>query len=269
MVTTVVHASATACGATAGVKTLLNGTTNVVMPSWARSIVKITPYTATDSITANLSTIVKFSLESDDVAITPFEVFSNPEAGFDQTDGAPYHAKLQDYYVHCPLKGGEEIKVYGTALTSYTGDVYAGCTLTVSDQKFGRQRFSKVGTYTGTGTGAAEVPGTAYTIHGSERLIEVYGVISSIVLAAEDMKMGTFRISSNDFKVAVPLKWGCNPISGCIGTVDGPYLNPPTRKEVDIPTNTTCTLTDYFYNDITLTAGQWGTGAAFYKVGRA
>jgi len=266
---TVINVKATTAGATANVETLLNGTTNVVMPSWARELVDVSPYIASDSTTVNLCQAAKLVLKSDDVAITPYEVLCNPVSGYDATDGICYHAPIETYEVHCPLKGGEEIQVYGTTLTSYTGEVYVGATLTVADHRTGRQRFSKVGTYTGSGTSAAEVAGTAYTIHGSEKLIEAYGMLADIVKAAANMISGHFRLASNDFKVAVPLKFGCNPISGAIGTVDGPLLNGPSRVNLSIPTNTTCSIQDYCYFDLAPTAaGNFITGVAFYKVGR-
>ena len=75
---TTIDVKATTVGATANAETLLNGTKNVVMPSWAREIVSVAPYISSDSATADLTAAAKLILKSDDVAITPYEVICNP-----------------------------------------------------------------------------------------------------------------------------------------------------------------------------------------------
>lgn len=268
MVMATLNATGTSLG-TGTTKTQLNGGSNVTMPAWARELVAIAPYAVLDTVTGDESLLVKIALESDDVAINPFEVLANPVEGADATSGESFVGLLPDFPVHCPLKGGEEIAVYGTCLASNTAAPYAGVTMVVADRRTGRQKFAKVGTLTGTGTAAAEVAGTAYSIHGSERIVEVYGTVKTITKAASNPIVGYIRLQSNDFKVAVPLKYAFQPISGALGGVGCRNNAGIKRFPVEVPTNTTCTVQDYANFDLApASAGSFITGILFEKVGR-
>lgn len=250
-------------------KTQINGGSNVVMPSWARSIVAVVPYIAQDVYEADEPAVVKFNFESDDCNIIPYEILSNPIAGYGDTAGVPFHAQVEKYIMNCPLNGGEEIAIWGTPLQGITGPVYGGATLVISDRSYGKQRFGKVGTLTGTGTGAAEVAGTAYSIHGAERLIEVTGICVPEAIAADDAYFGSFRITSGDFKVAVPLSYGYQPSAAAEADSYGTPLPAPARYKVDIPTNKTCVLQDYCTSIIGPSVeGRFVTAVMFEKAGR-
>lgn len=269
MIRTVTVAKGTSIGS-GTTKTQINTAKNVVMPSWARNLESIEPYFALDVLDADLTHFAKVTLESQDVALDPCIVLTNPIAGYDATSGQPYQPENPMYKVNCPLNGGEEITVYGENLQAVTGPNYVGLTMTITDQPpTERQRFYEVGTVTETGTAAAEVKGTAYPIHGSDRIVEVFGIAVSEIHDAENAIFGSFRITSDDFVHSVPLEYGFQPLSGCIGTVDGTRLIGPIRFIVDVPTYTGCTLQDYCTFDLAPTVhGFFVSGVAFNKAGR-
>jgi hypothetical protein len=272
MVIALLNATATSIG-TSTAKTQLNGGSNVTMPAWARNLVAIVPYQCKITETAAETLHAKVILESDDVAIVPFEVALPPVQGMLGAVPTTSASSPEKFVVNCPLKGGEEIGVYGQALVTNTVAPYVGCTLVVSDgykAGDGRQIFGKVGTLTATGTAAAEVSGTAFSIHGSERIVEVTGSVGGTTVAASKPFMGYVRLQSNDFKVAVPLKYSVVPVTPMLGTTSGSGLTPfLARYKVNIPTNTTCTIQDYFNLEVAVTtAGYFLVNVFFQKVGR-
>lgn len=261
-------ATMTSIGSTAAAKTQLNGGSNLVMPSWARSIVAVSPYFGCSVYEQDKGTWAKIQFESDDCNIIPYEILTNPINPYEATSGVPHYGKTEKYEMNCPLTGGEEIAIYGTLGTTATGPYYAGVNLIISDQSHGRQRFGKVGTLTSSGTSAAEVAGTAYSIHGAERLVEVTGIVTSLAIAQDDAMMGNFRITSGDFKTAVPCSYGYQPFSAVEADTDGAWIDGLKRYQVDIPTNKTCVLQDYCTFTIgPSTAGQFISAVMFEKVG--
>lgn len=270
MVLTSTNAKGTSIGSTANVKTPINTAKPVVMPSWARNLVSITPYIACDVLDGQLTLIAKIILESQDVALDPCIVLTNAISGYHTTSGQPYQPPNETFKVNCPLKGGEEINVYGTLLTSFTGPNYVGCDIVVSDQPPAeRQRFYQVGTITASGTAAATVDGTAYNIHGSDRIVELLGNAHHEVSGATVVVFGSFKFTSNDLVRSCPMQYGFEPISGDVGDISGPHNTGIIRYEVDVPTHTSCTLQDSAIFDVAPSAaGRFITGVVFNKAGR-
>lgn len=262
-------ATATSLG-TSTAKTLLNGGTNVTMPAWARSLVGVYATAALVTITANEALNAKLILDSDDVALLPYEVPFAPQMGCLGATSSNFQAKSPYYPINAALQGGEEIKVYGQALVANTVAPYAEATLIVSDKPpADRQVFAKMGTLTSAGTSAAETTGTAYSIHGADQIIEVLGVQTGTTQAASKPVMGYFRISSNDFKVAAPIRYSVVPLPAILGALGLGMIGGINRYPVKVPTNTTCTLQDYFNQEIAVTtAGNWVSGVLFNKAGR-
>jgi len=279
-VTALLNAASTSLG-TSTTKTQLNAGSDVTMPSWARSIVAIVPYITLVTMTAQEALEVKINLESSDVALAPFECLPTPQHGGLGTTHDLHSAKPDRFITNIPLEGGENIKVYGTCLVANTAAPEAGCTLVVSNRPaglklkgrpawLGRQLFGKVGTITASGTTSdTETAGTAYTIHGAERIVEVYGAVDKAgTLTASDPIHGFIRLSSSDFKVAVPLKYCVTPAPAGLGTIGTPSIGGLARFPVSVPTNQSCTIQDYFTNEYTLAASGYFVSALFFeKVG--
>lgn len=265
----ILTATATSLG-TGTTKTQLNGGSAVTMPSWAKELVAVVPYMTLVTMTASQALIAKLELESTDCHIQPFECAPTPQQGGLGTTHDVHAATPDIFEVHCPLQGGEEINVYGTALISNTVAPYMGASLVVSSVRTGRQIFRKCGTLTNSATTAGETAGTAYTINGSEQIIEVCGLTAKKdTMTASQPCHGFVRLQSSDFKVAVPLKFLVTPQPAGLGTIGTPSIGGLARFPVRVPTNSTCNIQDYFTNGTTLTAAaEWLSQVAFYQVGR-
>lgn len=271
-VTALLNATSTAISAST-TKTQLNGGSNLTVPAWARSIVSVTPYTTLVTMTAQQTYFPKFTLESDDVTVDPYVVLCTPQLGGLGTTHDVHCATPYTYPCNIPLAGGEELKLYGTPLVTNTVAPEMGCTVKVSNRPasmLGRQRFAQTGTITAiTVTADAEKAGTAYTIHGAERLIGVYGVAGfNTTWDASKPAVGYFRLSSSDFKVAAPLKYCHTPAPAGLGTIGTPSMDQLIIHRVSIPTNQSCTIADYYTVEYTMsTAGRFCSAVFFEKVG--
>lgn len=263
---------------TSTTKTQLNAGANVTIPAWAREIVAFVPYQSLVTPTAAEALHSKLIVESNDVAIVPFEAPLTPVQGMLGAVPCLGSPPLDKFTVHAPVQGGEEIAIYGQALVANTAAPYMGCSVVVSNRRhrltdgsIERQVFGKCGTLTATGTTAVgEVAGTAYSIHGSEKVIEVIGNQTKTTIAASKPLIGKIRLESSDFKVAVPLTFGIVPVAPVLGTTSGnPVICGQARYKVAVPTNTTCTVQDYHNMEfVTTTAGYWLSAVRFNKVGR-
>lgn len=271
-VTALLNATSTSLG-TSTTKTQLNGGSNLTVPSWARSIVSVTPYYTVVTMTAQEMYFPKFTLESDDVTVDPYIVACTPQCGGLGTTHDVHCPTPYTYPCNIPLEGGEELKLYGTAMVANTAAPEMGCTVKISNRlasSLGRQRFGQVGAITATGTTAdTETAGTAYTIHGAERVIGVYGVVGAdTTWTASDPFTGYFRLSSSDFKVAAPLKYCHTPMPHGLGTIGTPSMDNLIIHRVSIPTNQSTTIQDYYTNEYTVAvAGKFASAVIFEKIG--
>lgn len=263
-------AKATSLG-TSTVKTLLNGGANIKLPERARSIVAIRPYLAVDTPTAGQTVWAKVTLESDDFKITPYEVLGGV-AGSTLAKAGICLATLPEIWpVNCPVSGGSELKVYGTALVANTAAPYLGVEIVISDlPPRAPQVHAKMGTLTDTGTSAGEVAGTAYTFTGGRKLIEVYGLAAKTTVAATEALAGYFRFESSEFEPPFPVKVAAEPIHGAVSTdattaSNTAFVLKIRRGKVDLriaPNSTT--VQDYF--DVELapaTTGKFVTGVLY------
>ena len=270
MVRGILTADTTSIGAGTS-KTQLNGANNVTMPIWARSLDTVHGWIGEGTvITAAQPSIVKFHLESTDATVMPYKWYPMvlPSVLLGAQIYNPTTPPIEEYPVFCPLHGGEDFQLYGEAQVAPTAALYAGCALVVSDNKIDRQRFAEVGTYTSTGTTAStDVPGTAYTLNGSERIVEVQAqVVNTTVVIAKPVQ-GRIKLSSGDFKTAVPLQFSFAPIGSVLGASAVPYNNGVLRYTVDVPTQISCTLQDNaYFETVNSTAGGFVTGVLFQKI---
>lgn len=253
-------------------KTQLHGGNNLTMPAWTQCIESITPWLLQGTtIAATQYLAAKFTVESDDVACTPYNIVPYHQQSSLQgvaTQVAGKHPPLETFDCNIPLHGGEDMKLYGTMLLANTAASYGGATLAITDAKLDRQLFAEVGTATSTGTTAAtEVAGTAYTINGAENIVEVYGHVGATTVVAAKPVTGYIRLESSDFKAAVPCKFEFQAQGSGLSTTITSYSPGVIRYKVDIPTQKSCTIKDYFYgNTISTTAGSWISGVLFHKL---
>lgn len=251
----------------AGVETSLGtGTTktqltggSITVPAWARKIlaVRVTVYPLTPK--ANICYNAKFMLESEDITgLTPFIALAPPVGGGDATEISTVVPPLEEYIVNCPVSGGENLDCYMQMLTGDgTANVYGGMDLIFGsagallpphrDPLRGMQRHAKVGTWTACAA-AAEKAGTAYTVIGAKRIVEVLGIANSFTATASKPLAGRFRLESAGFHTT-PISWQASPVGSFISTsgADADRAAFLSRvKDLDIGVDSHINIQDYF-----------------------
>ncbi len=243
------HTGFTSLG-TGTAKTLL-GAANVILPAWAKSVLAVIPVGVLDTITAAESLITSCELESDDVAVNPYQVLPAPIAGLlGASGGGLFAGKAEKYAVGCPVDGGEQIRVYMTALVANTAAPLGGAGLVISNMPAGHlQRHAKIGTLTSTGTTASsDVAGTKYNFSGAKHIIELMGAVAPAAVAAAGAILGYVRYTSNEFDQSVPLKLPLNAIAGGLGTLNIDFIDGTSRASVDVPVSGgQVNIQDYLY----------------------
>ncbi|MBS7252230.1 MAG: hypothetical protein KIH08_16825 [Candidatus Freyarchaeota archaeon] len=258
-------APATSLG-TGTTKTQLGGQ-DITLPADAKCIVGIVPYICSVTPTAGEAVIAKCELESDDFTIQPYAVPFPPIAGHLSTAGNAEHfvPPLKVWEVYCPVKGGDRLRVYGTALASNTVAPYAGCGIIISDQMPEKPQVkAKMGTLTSTGTTVGEVAGTAYTFTGGTNIIGVYGIVVNATVSASKPYIGYIRLSSSEFEKAFPMKFPVQPLATGLGAEINCALSDVIVHRVDMPIKSPTTIQDYFKLEVGLTtAGKFVTGVLY------
>lgn len=219
----------------------------VGMPSWAKSLLAIVPIMADITPTAAQSIMAQIELESADCVVNPFQCLAAPIAS---GLGATYNTLTgkEEYLVGVPLKGSENIDVYGTALVANTVAPKAGVAFIISDEppKF-PQRHAKLGTATSMGTTVdTDVPGTAYQISGASRIVELMGLCGSKVIAAGDAILGQIKFTSSELVLNTPLEMPLYPASFGLGATGSMLIPGVSRSKVNVPVKSgQVTIRDY------------------------
>jgi hypothetical protein len=241
---------------------VLLGAAAVELPDGAKNIVAMIPFlTSPAGNTAAEPLAAEAYLESDDVKVVPYHVLPNPIGSSllkstTQLQGA---SKNVLYPVNCPVKGGESIKCYGKGLFDHTIEPYMGVLLIYSDQPPKKpQVFSKVGTYTDTGTAAATVAGSNITVVGGRKLIEVGGYAVGTTVAALKGIAGHIILSSEGFTPSWKLHVPINPASGQVDTDIQEAVAGVQRIPVSITMKDKCVIEDSFHLAVAVTTtGDW------------
>lgn len=251
-------------------KTRLNGDKAVKLAEGARTLVGIKPYLFVETVTAAEPTIAKIEVESDDVQLKPYEILANVVGSSLGKLGITVGSMTEFWPIFAKLKGGESINIYGTALNANTSAPFAGCMAIISDEPLWaieKQKKAKMGTLTSTGTAAAEVNGTPYSITGVRKLREVFGAVVPTTVAASKGFTGYFKYVSSEFEPPFPKKYPLPPIHAALSTdaTTASNANPITqimRERDDIvmkPSQTT--IADYFNLERSVTtAGKFVSG---------
>jgi len=239
------YATPTALSSTT--KTQLNGDADVVLPSWAKSILAVSPVLASAGMTVDETIIAKMTIESAELNVSPFELIFDPIGGGLGTETASLASKIPKYPLNLACKGGERLQVYGTGLINNTIEPYAGAVLVLSDAPPSRpQTKAKVGTLTTCGTANVETAGSNVEISGARKLSEVYGVVSptGVTITVEGTS-GYFRLASADFLKPLPLKFPAQPCGGAVGTGLSILIDGIARFPVDVPCSQRTVIEDY------------------------
>ncbi len=255
-------------------KTQLAGA-DVSVPSWAKMLlaVKVTMFPLTPK--ANLGYYGKFYLESEDVPnLTPYIGLAPPVGGIDATTGNTFVPPKAEYIVNCPVTGGEGLKLYGEMfLGDATAASYMGMDLIFGskgaklpayrDPLGGIQRHCKLGTWTAAVDGKAT--GTAYSVLGAKRIVEVLGLVGTLAAADSKPAAGEFELLSSGFRVN-PVSWNVQPVGAVLGATDSSHVACISRmKDLDIPIAPITNIVDT-YNQaagVAITTDKWVTGVVY------
>ena len=262
------------------VKTQLNGAADIVVPAWAKAILSISTFVQPITYTASEATAAEIILESDDIAIQPFEAMITPVHAGLGTVHDQHAPKPDTFIINVPVEGGEHVRVYGREQgAGNTAAPYMGFTITYANKSpsspevmavtktNGKQRYYKNGTFTNTGTGAGQTAGTAYTIVGATRIVEVYGTANKGgTLDASEPTIGYFTLYSPHFVDPIPLEFTMTPIPSGLGTIGTATNDNMVRFKVDVPVQTPCQIMDYFNLEVGVTTtGNWITTVGFER----
>jgi len=266
MVQGAVVAKMTSIGATVAVKTQLHNATDVIMPATARELVGVIPYVVGGAITAAQSIAAKISLESDDIkSLTPVETLPPIATAILGATGQTSYGLLKLWELHAPLSGGERVRVYGTNLMTVGAANYAGAMLVVSDTKGSAAQLKyKMGTVTSTGTSAADVPGTSFSIAGAKQIVKVLCGVWNTTVAAADRIAGHGYLESADFQSAIPIKYPIQPIGPGLSTLISTSKEADYIEDVLMPVNNPCNIIDHLFLELAPgTAGGFVTVVGF------
>ncbi len=252
---------------TTGATKTLAGAANMILPSWARTILAVTPMASMDTPTAAQSVMPLCELESNDVNIQPYQCLGAPTGAIlGATGGATHTPPNETYVVNCPVNGGEQIAAYLSSLDDNTSAPFGGVELLLSNQPVGApQRHAKVGTWTSTGTTASsDVAGTRYNFSGAKQIVELQASLGHSTVATADGVIGYAKFTSNEFDGVSEARMALNPIGGGLATLQVTHAY-ATRRKVQIPvTPGQVNIQDYI-NLIAIgnTAGAFITGVVY------
>lgn len=241
MTTGVIRSGNSTSLGTGTTKTLLGGTAGatVYMPGDAKAILGVYPVIAEITMTTVQSVSARLDLESGDpINIMPYEVMFPPIGAILGATANTLTGRPR-WDLGVPLQGGEGINCYGTALVANAvapeAAAYMFITNRRDDLKF-PQRHAKMGTVTSAGTTAdTDVAGTKYSFSGGRRLVELYGAVLPVTIAAGDAMVGGIKFTSSEFVDSTPQELPLYPFSFGLGATGSILIPDVSRLSVDIP----------------------------------
>lgn len=252
---------------TTGATKTLAGAANMILPSWARTILAVTPMASIDTPTAAESINLLCELESNDVAVQPYQCIGSPTGAILGASGGAAHTPPNEtYVVNCPVQGGEQIAAYLSTLDGNTSAPFGGVELLLSNQPMqSPQRHAKTGTWTSTGTTInSDVAGTRYNFSGAHQIVELMASVTHSTVATADGVIGYAKFTSNEFDGVAEARMALNPIGGGLATLQVTHAY-ATRRKVLIPTTPgQVNIQDYTnFAAIGNTAGAFLTGVVY------
>lgn len=250
MVTTTITYPATSVG-TGTAETTLNAGNNVIVPDSTREVISFSPFfVPTAEIDADEQHVVRIRWNSDDVNITPKDLVWNYYGTIDALANSMMHPIFQNWELHIPTNGTENITITGTQLAATTVADQIGIQTFHTTGRTGKaqQYWINPGVETAIGTAAATVTGSTYTFNNVRALNWVSGYAVIATAAIDDSVGGTMTLTSPDYQSALPVSFPTMPgIAGtsAVGGVGGPMQ---AKWPVDIPTRQNVSITESFAN---------------------
>ena len=218
--------------------------------------------------TASEPTAVKIKMLSDSASIQPYEVLCQPVGSNLAKSGIQPLAPAPFYPVNAEVPGGSELQVYGVGLFNHTIEPLASVTIVLCDFNPGPQVFGKVGTFTNTGTAAAEVKGSGIRLEGGKAIRLLTALVVGTTPATAKGISGKYRLSSSGLKGMGDLEFSAEPIPGVLITdATTPSVQESARLTivpVDAKITDPCDIDDYFNLAVAVTTtGNFAIGVLF------
>jgi hypothetical protein len=235
------------------------------LPSDAKFIIAACPILSSPAgNTANEPIVAKFTLasKSTGMALGDCTFLAQPIGSSLLKSSAQVQGPMKDvvYPIFARIPVGAKLKVSGQGLFDHTIEPYAGIILWITDGDLdllfpGRfpQRHYAVGTFTNTGTAAAEVSGSKVSFTGARRILEVGGFAVGTTVAALKGLFAKFRLTSSDLTVMQDIEGFFNPASGQVDTNIDECIAGITRLPVSVPVKTPANLIDKATLQVALT----------------
>lgn len=190
------------------------------LPDGVREIIGIVPYiTSPAGCTANEPVTGYVNVTSDDVKTVPYQVLASPIGSSLLKSSAQPQGQSPFYPMNVPVNGGESLKIYGNGLFNHTIEPYMAVLVIYSDQRSGKaQVYSKLSTFTNTGTAATTVSGGTISIVGGKQIIEIGGFAVGTTVAALKGLCGHLIFTSDNFTPAWVQHLPVEPASGQVDT---------------------------------------------------
>lgn len=225
------------------------------LPDGTREIIGIVPYCYSPAgNTANEPVTCYVSVTSNDVKVVPFQALCSPIGSSLLKSSAQPQGESPFYPMHVPVKGGESLSIYGAGLFNHTIEPYVGCLVIISDASQGKpQVYSKISTFTNTGTAATTVSGGTISIVGGRQIIELAGYAVGTTVAALKGLGGHFIFTSDNFTPSWTLHLPIEPASGQVDTNIVECIAGVSRKKIAMDISSKLTITIGFNLAVALT----------------
>lgn len=257
--------------------TALSSTTDVQIggadfefPSDAKCLLAIMPTLSSPlANTANEPIVARIKVQSSSNYFGDLTFLAQPIGSSLLKSSAQPQGKQEDaiYPIYAPVKGGSKITLYGAGLFNHTIEPYMGATIWFSDFMVDPVKYPQhhwtIGTFTNTGTPAAEVVGSKISIIGGRRIVEVGGFAVGTTVAALKGLLTKIRLNSSDILAFGDIEYFLNPASGQVDTNIVECIGAVARVPCSIPIKDKATIADNCTNTVALTT----TGNFIVQIG--
>jgi len=248
MVTTTITYPATNTG-TGTAETTLNGGNAIIVPDSTREIISFSPFVVpVAAITLDQEHVMRIRWTSDDISIQPKDLVWNYLGIIDATGQSLSHPIMQNWEMHVPTNGNENVTVTGTPIALTTAAMLIGIQTFHSTGRTGKpqQYWINPGAQTAVGTAVATVTGSTYTFNNVKALNWVSGYATPAAAGLSDALGGTMTLTSPDFQSALPVSFPTTPyVMGLAADGINQGLE-QAKLPVMIPTRQNVSITESF-----------------------
>jgi len=256
--------------------------TDFIVPTWCRAIPRVRGSTSITVPTAGQSVEASLRITSTDLNVGNYEVWLEPLASVLGATGMSFNGNGQNAAEYPwnmgatrRLQGGEHFQFFGQAQVANTSAARAAAVVWADsdgpDASIGGQWYSIATSIfnnssnpVSTGTSAAVVTGTSFTIsgQGSVTIRALYGLIAPGTIVASDSTVGWFTLTAPE--IAVPLQWNVEPVNGFLGATGQVQSLISQMEGIAVAAVTPTTITNTLTLDVApANAGKFAVAAMY------